>query len=82
MAEEKAIRYYLIISTVYFKISGCDCYQIFSDGYNIRFKGYHHDGSHYILFRQWKSNLTNEQKQHFLKQYILRESNKNNGILL
>lgn len=27
---------------------------------------YRYDGSHYILFRQWKSNLTNEQKQHFL----------------
>ena len=49
-----------------FQNFSCDCYQIFSDGYNIRFKGYHHDGSHYILFRQWKSNLTNEQKQHFL----------------
>ena len=50
-----------------FQNFGCDCYQIFSDGYNIRFKGYHHDGCHYILFRQWKPNLINEQKkQHFL----------------
>lgn len=46
--------------------SNCDYEKIYVDGYNnLRKEESHHDGSNSILFRQWKSNLTEEQKENF-----------------
>lgn len=36
---------------------GCDFIEIYSDGYNIKFKGFHHDGQNYIEFREIKDNV-------------------------
>ena len=33
----------------------CDEFKIFYDGYNVKFEGYHHDGTNYILFREIKN---------------------------
>lgn len=31
--------------------SNCDCVEWYSDGYNIRFAGHHHDGTNHYLYR-------------------------------
>ena len=36
---------------------GCDYIEIYADRYNIKFKGYHHDGQNYIEFREIKDNV-------------------------
>ena len=44
---------------------GCDFIEVYSDGYNIKFKGVHHDGKNYMEFRLIKNtenidNLLND----------------------
>lgn len=48
------------------KNTGCDEYELYSDGYNLRFRGVHHDGSNEYLYRTWKPELSIEQKDNFL----------------
>lgn len=48
------------------KNTGCDEYELYSDGYNLRFRGVHHDGSNEYLYRTWKPELPIEQRDNFL----------------
>lgn len=46
--------------------SSCDYEKIYVDGYgNLRKTESHHDGNNTILYRQWKDNTTEEQKDNF-----------------
>ena len=36
---------------------GCDYVEIYSDRYNIKFKGFHHDGQNYIEFREIREGV-------------------------
>lgn len=44
----------------------CDYFSVYSDGFNVRFVGSHHDGSHNLLLRKWKKGISDEQKEKFL----------------
>lgn len=47
--------------------NNCDYCRWYCDRYNMRFKGAHHDGNNYYLYRTWKENLSDEQKDNFLE---------------
>ena len=51
--------YKILSSNVNSILSGFDCdyIEIYADRYNIKFKGYHHDGQNYIEFREIKNNV-------------------------
>ena len=51
--------YKILSSNVNSILSGFDCdyIEIYADRYNIKFKGYHHDGQNYIEFREIKDNV-------------------------
>ena len=42
-----------------------DSFELYSDGYNIHFVTYHHDGTNHFIIRMFK-NVTDEQKETFL----------------
>ena len=43
-----------------------DDYEIYVDGrHNLRGTYHHHDGTHYILFREFKDGMSTAQKEHF-----------------
>lgn len=45
----------------------CDYQSLFVDSYgNLRKDESHHDGNNYILYRFWKENITDRQKNNFL----------------
>lgn len=44
----------------------CDYCTWYCDRYNFRFKGAHHDGNNYYLYRQLRPELTYEQRDNFL----------------
>ena len=47
--------------------SGNDYITFYVDQYkNLRSSGYHHDGSNYTLFRSWKPETSDEQRENFL----------------
>lgn len=58
---------------------GCDYYCVYSNGYNVRFEGAHHDGSHYLLFRKWRKDITDQQKDKF-EEHILNNTLTNRII--
>lgn len=47
--------------------TNCDYETIYVDGYGNLYKDEsHHDGNNHILYRYWKSNITDEQRDNFL----------------
>ncbi len=47
--------------------SECDYSEWYIDSYkNLRSKQVHHDGTNCLLYRRWKDNITDEQKENFL----------------
>lgn len=48
-----------------FDLYDCDYNKWYSDGYNIRWVGVHHDGRNYCVFREIRRDLTNAQIDRF-----------------
>jgi hypothetical protein len=46
--------------------TNCDYIDLYSENGNIKLKGSHHDGTNYIVFREFKDNISEEQKDNFL----------------
>ena len=56
----------------------CDFCEWYVDGHkNLRFSGVHHDGKNYYLYRTWKENLSEKQKENFLDKVYNGKATKN-----
>lgn len=45
---------------------GCDDVEVYTDSYNVKSTGYHHDGRNYHLFRMIKPTLSDTQRENFI----------------
>lgn len=58
--------------------SDCDYCHWYVDRYkNFRMTGHHHDGTNYVLYREWKDGITEEQKENFLDKAYYGKLTKN-----
>lgn len=58
--------------------SDCDYVTWYVDGkMNLRFSGAHHDGNNYYLYRTWRENLSDTQKENFLEKIYMGKATKN-----
>lgn len=58
--------------------SDCDYVKWYVDRYkNFRMTGHHHDGTNYVLYREWKDGITEEQKENFLNKAYYGKLSKN-----
>lgn len=58
--------------------SCCDYCHWYVDRYkNFRMTGHHHDGTNYVLYREWKDGLSDEQKENFLNKVYYGKLSKN-----
>ena len=58
--------------------SECDYVKWYVDRYkNFRMTGHHHDGTNYVLYREWKDGITEEQKENFLDKAYYGKLSKN-----
>ena len=45
----------------------CDYCDWYCDRYDLRFTGYHHDGTNHYIYRTWADNISEEQKGNYLE---------------
>ena len=45
----------------------CDYCEWYCDAYDLRFTGHHHDGTNHYIYRTWADNISEQQKEHYLR---------------
>ena len=68
--------YKLIDNMKDFFYSSCDYVKIYTDNHNLLFDGSHHDGNNHYILREFKSDLSDTQRDNFLDKIYNGEATK------
>lgn len=55
------------LNSIFNVFQSCDYIKVYGDGFNIRGRGIHHDGTNTVLFRRWKDNVSEAAKERVLQ---------------